>query len=385
MEFMRKTHFLIAFTAILISSICLPAFAARDYLWVDADYDTFAKGTFSNTDLKEIRKIPGDPEYPRVELTLAKEKNGEFYPEGIYTSRIFRTSSPITEAILSWNSKTPPGTQMKFELRAKLKEGRWTEWYYFGIWGVKENFPRNFQAHTRDDDGRVRIDYLTLEKSATHLQYRIHFKTENTRLSPSIRRITVAHTDYNLPEKSIGHRLGKPVRLKSLNMPFRSQMWVPEIGNVICCPTSMSMVLEYYGHDMETADVAAFIKDYKNRKYGNWIFTAAGASEFGLETWVQRFRSWKPVEKLVAEGIPVILSVSNKSDSIQEGDPFSNTSGHVIVLRGFTEDGRVVVNDPGRSRIEDGIRILTREDLKKAWLDVGGAAIIVRQHSMLEP
>jgi uncharacterized protein YvpB len=382
---MNKNLFLATLAAILILTCSHPSFAARDYLWVDMDYGSFAGGTFKNTELQEIRKTAGDSEYPRVKLALARRENGNFHSEGNYTSKIYRTASPVTEAILSWNSKTPPGTQMRFELRAKLKNGRWTEWYYFGIWGIKENFSRDFKANTRDDDGRVRIDYLTLNQSATHLQYRIDFKTDDSNLSPSIYRITVAHTDYSRPERRTGHRLGKPTRLKSLNIPFRSQMWVPDIGNVICCPTSLSMVLEYYGHDFETAEVAAFVRDYKNRKYGNWIFTSAGASEYGLETWVQRFRRWKPVERLVSQGIPVILSVSNKSDTIKEGDPYSNTSGHVIVLRGFTEDGRVVVNDPGRSHIEDGIRILTREDLKKAWLDVGGAAIIVRQHSRFEP
>ena len=40
-------------------------------------------------------------------------------------------------------------------------------------------------------------------------------------------------------------------------------MVVPEIGSVICSPTSVSMVLEYYGYDIDTEEVAENVLDKK--------------------------------------------------------------------------------------------------------------------------
>lgn len=147
-------------------------------------------------------------------------------------------------------------------------------------------------------------------------------------------------------------------------------MIVPEIGNVICSPTSLSMVLEYYGQNMDTEEVAANVLDNGPNIYGNWSYNASYAGTMGLDAYVARFSSVNEIKEKIAEGIPVIASIKTNSEKTLEGAPQTYPSGHLIVIRGFIEkDGEeyVIVNDPASPEVKNVRREYKLSGFETAW------------------
>ena len=95
------------------------------------------------------------------------------------------------------------------------------------------------------------------------------------------------------------------------------------------------------------------------RSYGNWPLNTCYAATRGLESWVDRFYGLDQLAAEIAAERPVVVSY------------LSGTTGHLIVVRGFTASGDVIVNDPiGRG---EGIRrVVGREQFARVWLGQGG-------------
>jgi hypothetical protein len=55
-----------------------------------------------------------------------------------------------------------------------------------------------------------------------------------------------------------------------------------------------------------------------------------------------------------------------------------STGGHLIVIRGFTANGDVIVNDPA-SRERGNGAVYRADQLGRAWFDNGGVAYIIRR------
>ena len=98
-----------------------------------------------------------------------------------------------------------------------------------------------------------------------------------------------------------------------------------------------------------------------------------------------RLASLRSVEKYVAVGIPVVVSVSFGSGEL-DGAPISSTAGHLLVVVGFTATGDVVVNDPA-SRSRSGVRrTYDRAQLEAAWLGgSGGTAYVIHDDAHPTP
>jgi len=102
---------------------------------------------------------------------------------------------------------------------------------------------------------------------------------------------------------------------------------------------------------------------------GNWPFNTAYASSVGsglLHGFVTRLSSMHQLERLLAVDIPVAISISFANGELT-GAPGASTDGHLIVVRGFTEQGDVVCNDPWFPK--DGATQVTylRDELEAAW------------------
>jgi hypothetical protein len=76
-------------------------------------------------------------------------------------------------------------------------------------------------------------------------------------------------------------------------------------------------------------------------------------------------RDWGEVKARIRRGQPVIAAVR-----LEAGE-------HLIVIRGFTEDGRVIINDP----LDRGRGGTTRkaDELGRAWFGCGGFACVIRR------
>nr|MBA2716200.1 C39 family peptidase [Propionibacteriales bacterium] len=61
-----------------------------------------------------------------------------------------------------------------------------------------------------------------------------------------------------------------------------------------------------------------------------------------------------------------------------DGAPISSTNGHLLVIRGFTQNGDVIVNDPAALVAKTVRRVYDRGQFENAWLDTtGGVAYVI--------
>ena len=59
------------------------------------------------------------------------------------------------------------------------------------------------------------------------------------------------------------------------------------------------------------------------------------------------------------------------------GAPYTTTSGHLLVLRGFDEQNDCLVNDPAAIDAEHGQLTYKRSELETCWLARGGTAYVL--------
>jgi hypothetical protein len=175
---------------------------------------------------------------------------------------------------------------------------------------------------------------------------------------------------------------------KTLDVPAYSQMThrgqYPEYGGggqAWCSPTSLSMVLAYYGvkptadeyawvndsyADPWVDEVARRVYDHEYAGAGNWPFNTAYAATRVPRAAVIRLASLRDAERFIAAGIPLIVSISFSSGQLS-GAPISSTAGHLVVIAGFTASGDVVVNDPAASSNSGVRRTYSRAQFEAAW------------------
>ena len=154
-------------------------------------------------------------------------------------------------------------------------------------------------------------------------------------------------------------------------------------GEAWCSPTSTSMVLAYWagrlgapGLDHPPPEVAAGTYDPAYHGHGNWPFNTAYAAQGDLLGYISRFSSLGQVERWVAAGVPVVLSMAWGPGELP-GAPVTSTDGHLLVVVGFTEAGDVVVNDPaGDPRRGQAVRrVYDRGRFESLWVTSSGGTV----------
>src|SRR5690606_7562374 len=105
--------------------------------------------------------------------------------------------------------------------------------------------------------------------------------------------------------------------------------------------------------------------DYAYDGAGNWPYNAAYAATYGLDTRVTRLRSLAEIERFVRAGIPVVVSLAFTEEEMPEAG--YGTDGHLMVVRGFTEDGDPILNDPASDSNEAVRNVYTRENFERVW------------------
>ncbi len=151
------------------------------------------------------------------------------------------------------------------------------------------------------------------------------------------------------------------------------------IGGEVCSPTSMAMVLEYHGSRHRTIDVARAAFDAQARLFGNWPCNTAAAARLLKGGWsaVVKMAGFDEVEREIAARRPVVLSHRWERGDLRNA-PVSRSSGHLIVVVGFTPEGDVVVNDPAARAAGDVRRVYARRELFRTWQTRGeGIAYLV--------
>jgi hypothetical protein len=303
-----------------------------------------------------------------------------------FDSHIHAVPAGFTSAIASWNAQTPGGSWIEVSMRARLGS-RWTAWYQMGSWSADlDGDHRTSLNGQHDSDGRVDTDTLVLAHSADAIQLRARVHPAVNGEAPSISLLAVTvDREPNRPYT--------PVRATK-SAAWGIDIAVPELtqrigaqggkygggGDSWCSPTSVAMVMAYWAAvkehpewDVSVADAAAGTYDPAYQGCGNWPFNVAFASRHGLEGWVARLSSLAAVEAYVSAGVPVIASVRVRAGEL-DGAPYPKTDGHLLVVRGFTAGGDVIVSDP---YAEPGSirRVYQRAQFERVWQDGSHGAV----------
>ena len=325
------------------------------------------------------------------------------YHSGTWISDPVITPFAFDELVASWNAATPEGTWIKTELQA-TGSGRTTKWYTLGIWASGDGTIHRTSVPAQGDaDGFVAIDtFIRSSKAAPLTSYQLRvtlYRADAVAGSPSptvrfVGAMSSAASDFAIPSVPLGvvRELAVPQLSQEVH---RGEFAVYDGGGEAwCSPTSTAMVLDYwkvagYPNSGPTAaqldafpgpsyadgqvDYAArYVYDWNYKGAGNWPDNAAYAASFaGMNGFVTRLRSLAEAERFIAAGIPLVASINGKLP----GFLFKKTSGHLLVIRGFTEAGDVITNDPAVLADTDARVIYGRADFENVWL--GGSAGIV--------
>ncbi|MBI5361611.1 MAG: C39 family peptidase [Planctomycetes bacterium] len=307
------------------------------------------------------------------------------------------TTAPFRDVVASWNAHVPEGAGMSFDLRVGQEGADWGPWLHVGDWGLAVPGERALAC----DGGRIDVDCFVGERSFTQVQLRARAVSarSDTTASIELERVSLCVTDRFVrhavnvrawirgtngrgPEGCVmpgpGGRgdPGLATRLE-LPVPFRSQKEEdPSIASRICSPTSLAMVLAYRGVDVPTAEVARVCYDEEHAIYGNWTRAIQGAFTLGVPGYLTRINCWERAGELLQAGQPLVISIGVKEGQLT-GAPYTSTTGHLIVLRGFDERGDVLVNDPAAPDAEHGQLTYKRSELETCWLARGGTAYVL--------
>ncbi|MFE9774142.1 peptidase C39 family protein [Streptomyces sp. NPDC005931] len=310
-----------------------------------------------------------------------------------WTSPVHRLTVPATEAIVSWNARTPDGTWLQVELKATYSDGTRTPWYVMGRWAAgDQDIRRTSVDDQRDGRSTVWTDTLAVDDPASGLRlvsYRLRltlYRRPGTGASPTVWRLGAMGSD--VPDR-FTVPASRPGPAEELIVPRYSQEihkgQYPEYdngGEAWCSPTSSQMIIEYWGGrlteeqlawvdpsyaDPQVCHAARHTYDHQYAGCGNWPFNAAYAATFdGLQGVVTRLGSLTDVETLIAAGIPVITSQSFRAEELTGAG--YGTAGHLMTVIGFTGDGDVIANDPASPSNEAVRRVYRRREFENIWL-----------------
>jgi hypothetical protein len=147
-----------------------------------------------------------------------------------------------------------------------------------------------------------------------------------------------------------------------------------------CTPASVAMLAASWGIAISVADAAAGMFDGAYRGTGNWTFAVAYAGSRGLAGAVAYLRDLVNVERFIAAGLPLAVSISWTGDALP-GAPLAHSDGHLLVVRGFDARGDVIVNDPAQPAVR---HVYERAAFARCWLDHGGVALLVAPPERLD-
>lgn len=322
---------------------------------------------------------------------------------GTYVSPVVETK-PFEYMVLSWNADTPQSSYIEIEGKVRVGD-EWTDWLSWGRWSTspftvkdRKTLPGSGGDDETDDPlAMMSIDELIVKgqsgETANAFQYRLCLHAaDNPRgdegTTPKVR--LVASTLKNtLPGQAITKKYPDDAddlaKLeKDLDVPCYSQMVRDyKIANSICSPTSVSMLLSYYGIDISPEEAAWDVYDDEAGIFGNWAFNVAAAASYGFVSYVDYVAPeegadpWHYVKQQIALDRPVVVSVRYKNPTIPgdmppvEGVPIDSTDGHLVLIRGFTwKDGveYVIVNDPAAPDNETVRREYRADQFFDAWV-----------------
>jgi hypothetical protein len=296
-------------------------------------------------------------------------KEGTFISDEIYLGGSFK------QMLASWNSCSTGGT-VEVSVSVRLDDGTYTGWYSWGVWSAIRGLSGS--ASTEDENGEVGIDILTLNKECQgYVKYRIDIKQTKDE-SPIVYNVILAS------DKATSNLKAPENTYWKLDVPYRRQADVPEIGGQICSATSLSMILLYLGEEgLDVGDVAWGVRDYGAKKFGNWAYNVAYAGELGYIAYIDYF-DIDAIKWAVYTGHPVACSIKVKQGQMADsGFPNYKTNGHLLCVVGYEErNGQkwLLINDPA----DPSVKAILESDFEKIYRGVSYIVQIRPDNTIVE-
>jgi hypothetical protein len=312
-----------------------------------------------------------------------------------WTSPVHTPPHPASELVASWNADTPAGTWIQTEVSGTYTDGTATPWYVLGRWAAGDDDIRRTSVDDQSDGkSSIWTDTFSIDDTASGLRlasYRLRltlYRKPGTRLTPTVWRIGAMASDipdrFSVPASVPGEGRGVELPVPRFSQEIHKGQY-PQYdngGEAWCSPTSSAMVLQYWGRgptaeqlawvdaayaDPQVDHAARYTYDYQYQGCGNWPFNAAYAATYrDMNAIITRLHTLNDVEKLIRAGIPVITSQSFLATEL-DGAGYG-TSGHLMSIIGFTEDGDVIANDPA-SAVDAAVRhVYKRSQFETIWL-----------------
>jgi hypothetical protein len=278
-------------------------------------------------------------------------------------------------------------------VRGRTAGGSTSSWDTISRWAFDDSQLRRTSGESQADDlGRVAYD-TWLARDLLGYQIRVTiYRRAGSQVAPKVHAVSamvsrlpsVSSVSTSTPGAAGGAALGRVVAVPAYSQMAHRGAY-PQYdggGEAWCSPTSTTMVLAAYGRLPAPREYAWVRRDYPDRVVahlarmtydasfggtGNWPFNTAYAGSKTGQAFVTRLRSLREAELFVAAGIPLVASVTFGPGEL-DGAPISSTSGHLLVIRGFTRAGDVVVNDPAAATRSGVRRTYDRGQFEDAWL-----------------
>lgn len=348
--------------------------------------------------------------------------------DGTWTSDTLRPDEPFNKLVASWQAQTPGKSWIETYVKVQTTDGTWSGWYSMSDWAFANTIQpdgeitskRGFVGDQTDAIGSVDQDTFWTNDDIWAKAYKIrsvlHADGNNR---PAIRQVAAVTSDYLLNNET-GTSATTMHKQIDLPVPALSQYVhndeYPQFdggGAAWCSPTSVSMILRYYGKGPSAQDIAnlpadpvfdannridgdvdfaahhIFDNGYPEKNTGSWPLNTAYAASYGLDTSVRQYNSLQDIERWIKKGVPVVVTL--KWDNV-DADPTNNltgssidrTDGHLMVIRGFTQDGDVIANDPASPAGNQQVRhIYDRAEMEHLWLKAkGGTVYIIKPHHL---
>jgi len=319
---------------------------------------------------------------------------GRRYEVARWTSGWVAPGQSFTQLVPSWSARTPAGSWIQVLVRARDTAGRASAFKDLGRWSSGDRLFRRTSAGAQADAvARAATDTLLAQAGVrlTGYQVRVQLMRLPGHAGPALQSVSAAVT---LPLDALP-ATSSPLSTApvTLAVPGYSQMihrgQNPEYGGggeAWCSPTSLAMVLSYYGRlpapasyrwvkasyaDRWVNQVARLTYDYRYRGTGNWPFNTAAAASRLTDAFVTRLTDLRMAEPFLRAGIPLVVSIRFARGQLA-GAPISASAGHLVVLAGLTATGDSVVMDPAAASDATVRRTYDRAQFERAWL--GGSA-----------
>lgn len=265
----------------------------------------------------------------------------------------------------SFSALTDHPFSFRFEVSARV-DGEWTPWAASVTVGPAEFFPSPAAPPLTAE-----IDLWRSAAPVESLRLRLRLRADDPEAvlaRPWL--VTLSASDLGPVEAAHARDAAR------LSVPALSQMAEGgEQGPRICSPTSVAMILGYWGIPVGVRELAAEVFHPALDRYGVWPAAIVAAARRGVLGYLLRFPDWESAAWCLSRGVPIVASVRYRAAELT-GAAVAGTDGHLLVLTGCA-GGEVLVNDPAAPDAAAVPRAYPVEEIVRVWLERAGVGYVL--------